>query len=587
MAFDGTTIHALCHELNEKLASGRLSKIAQPAADDMLFTIKANGGNYKLLASANASLPLLYLTEENRQSPITAPNFCMLLRKHISNGRIIVIEQMGFERVIRMRIEHLDEMGDLKEKFLYIELMGKHSNIIFTDDNDHIIDAIKHVGGNMSSVRLVLPGQDYFIPAQEGRLDPLTVDKDTFTERIKSSACTVEKALTSTYIGFGKAVAQEIAFRAGIEADRPVEASISGDNDSIDKLSDALYTAFSDLMQSIKDNEYKPEIRLNDNGTPLEYAAFILTHYRELPAREYDSISALLYDYYSEKNKYENRRAKTLDLKKNVQILLERNEKKLAIQKKQLKDTDKMDTYRVRGELLHTYGYSAEPGADKITVDNYYTNEKLTIPLDPTLSATENARKYFDRYEKLKRTKASVTEQIEETERAVAQLSSIIVALDMVDTEADIEVIRQELSDYGYMKKKSGKKKASVGKSKPICYRTSDGFTIYVGRNNYQNDELTFKIATGNDWWFHAKQIPGSHVILKTEGREVPDHVFEIAASVAAYYSSGKDSEKLEIDYVQKKEIKKPAKAVAGFVVYYTNYSMTVHPSIDEVTEIK
>ena len=576
MAFDGSTVHALCYELNNALSQGRISKIAQPADDELLFTIKAGGKNHRLLISANASLPLIYLTKENIQAPLVAPNFCMVLRKHIANGRILSISQIGFERVIRMEIEHLDELGDICRKYLYIEIMGKHSNIIFTDDKEHIIDAIKHVGGNMSSVRLVLPGQDYFIPPQEGRKDPLLTDRETFFESMKTSASTVKQALTASFTGFGNVLAVEIAYRADTDADRPIS-----DSDI-----PALYASFNEVMELLKNDTYSPVIVTDKNQKPVEYAVFPLNHYSDLNHKSYETISDMLYDYYSEKNKNENRRAKTLDLKKNVSILLERNEKKLAIQKKQLKDTDKMDTYRIRGELLNTYGYSAKPGDKEITVDNYYTNEPLTIPLDPMLSAIDNAKKYFAKYEKLKRTKESVTLQIEETESAVAQLSSIMVSLDMIDNEADLNMIRTELSDYGYMKRKSNKKQASVGKSKPLCYITEDGFKIYVGKNNYQNDELTFKLATGNDWWFHAKQIPGSHVILKTEGREVPDHVFEIAAAVAAYYSSGKDSEKLEVDYVQKKEIKKPAKAVAGFVVYYTNYPMTVHPSIAEVTPV-
>ena len=265
---------------------------------------------------------------------------------------------------------------------------------------------------------------------------------------------------------------------------------------------------------------------------------------------------------------------------------MERNEKKYALQKKQLKDTEKADKYRIYGELLHTYGYGAKDGDDKITVDNYYTGEPLTIPLSTDKTVMENASAYFARYEKLKRTKESLTGLISETERTIQQLASILHSLELIENEADLAAIRSELVSYGFIKRPAAKKGASVGKSKPIHYVTEDGFHIYVGKNNAQNDELTFKLANGNDWWFHAKQIPGSHVIVKTEGRELPDKVFEIAASIAAYYSSGKASEKLDVDYVIKKEIKKPNHSPSGFVVYYTNYSMTVKPQIYGVSQI-
>ena len=307
----------------------------------------------------------------------------------------------------------------------------------------------------------------------------------------------------------------------------------------------------------------------------------------DLPSEDFDSVSALLENYYARKNKTNNMHQKSQDLRKIVSTLLDRNQKKFQLQNKQMQDTEKMEKYRVYGELLHTYGYSAKPGDKEITVDNYYTNEPLTIPLDPQKDAMENANFYFEKYNKLKRTKENLTTLLVETEGAIEHLSSIATSLDLAETEGDLAMIRQELSDYGYIKKHHRDKKKNPAKEKPLHFVTEDGFHIYVGKNNYQNDELTFKFATGNDWWFHAKKMPGSHVIVKSENQELPDHIFEIAAALAGYYSSGRDSAKIEIDYLQKKNVKKPAGAVAGYVIYYTNYSMSVKPEIKGVTQVK
>jgi predicted ribosome quality control (RQC) complex YloA/Tae2 family protein len=315
---------------------------------------------------------------------------------------------------------------------------------------------------------------------------------------------------------------------------------------------------------------------------------FELQHFADLRKESYDSVSALLEDYYARRNKTNNMHQKSQDLRKIVATLLDRNQKKYQLQSKQMQDTEKMEKYRVYGELLHTYGYSATPGAKEITVDNYYTNDPLTIPLDPQYDAMENAAAYFERYNKLKRTKENLTDLLVETKSAIEHLSSIATSLTIAESEGDLAMIRQELSDYGYIKKHHSRdKKKGSAKGVPLHYVTSDGFHIYVGKNNYQNDELTFKFATGNDWWFHAKKMPGSHVIVKADNKELPDHVFEIAAALAGYYSSGRDSDKLEIDYLQKKNVKKPAGAVPGYVIYYTNYSMSVKPELRDVTPVK
>ncbi|MCR4891871.1 MAG: NFACT family protein [Lachnospiraceae bacterium] len=336
---------------------------------------------------------------------------------------------------------------------------------------------------------------------------------------------------------------------------------------------------------SLKGRETSKAEKFNLNrGAPREFGAVELTQFRDLQVLKFDSISAVLETYYAEKNDSTRIRQRSADLRKVVSTLLERAVKKYDLQRKQLKDTEKKDRYRIYGEMLNTYGYSAEPEAREFTCLNYYTNEEITIPLDPTLSALENAQKYFSKYQKLKRTEEALQDQLKITKEDVDYLESVQAALEMAGNEADLFEIRRELSDGGYVKKRSVKKGAGKPETgKPYHYRSSDGYDIYVGRNNYQNDNLTFRFAGGNDWWFHAKKFAGSHVILRVgdgDPDSLPDRAFNEAGALAAYYSKGRGQAKVEIDYVKKKEVKKPAGSKPGFVVYYTNYSMAIDSDI-------
>ena len=320
----------------------------------------------------------------------------------------------------------------------------------------------------------------------------------------------------------------------------------------------------------------------------MEFSALPLTMYTgDGDSRvSYSSMSELLEHYYAEKNTLTRIRQKSSDLRRIVQTALERNVKKYDLQLRQMQDTEKRETYRIYGELLNTYGYGAEPGAKSLEALNYYTNETITIPLDPTLTATENAKKYFDKYNKLKRTSEALSQLTEEVKSEIDHLESISASLDIALHEEDLAEIKEELTESGYIRRKGGGKKQKVT-SRPFHYISSDGFHIYVGKNNYQNDELTFKFATGNDWWFHAKKIAGSHVVVKLgNAEELPDRTFEEAARLAAYYSKGRDQEKVEIDYVQKKHVKKPGGAKPGFVVYYTNFSMAIDSDISGIQQV-
>ena len=580
MAFDGITIAAMVKELNTSLKGGRINKIAQPESDELLLTARGQDGQKRLLLSASPSLPLLYFTSKNRISPLTAPNFCMLLRKHIGSARITDITQPGMERVVQFHLEHLNELGDVCHKILIMELMGKHSNLIFCDDKGMILDSIKHVSSNMSSVREVLPGREYFIPKTQDKLDPLSITEEEFISIICQKPLPAAKAIYSSLTGISPVMAQEVCFRASIDG-----------NDSMQSLNEAarthLYHTFARIMDQVKEGGFTPNIIFRGDE-PVEYGVLDFQQYGpEYHSVSFDSVSQMLETYYASRDLITRIRQKSADLRRIVQTALERNRKKLMLQQKQMKDTEKKDKYKVYGELINTYGYGLEEGVKSFKALNYYTNEEITIPLDPQLTPQENSKKYFDRYQKLKRTQEALEEQIKETTEEIQHLESISNALDIAREESDLSQIKEELTEFGYIRKHYTSKKGAKmqTKSKPLHYISSDGYDIYVGKNNYQNDELTFKFASGNDWWFHAKKMPGSHVVVKTKDGTLPDRTFEEAGSLAAYYSQGRTAPKVEIDYLQKKNVKKPAGAKPGFVVYYTNYSLMAVPEISSLSE--
>ena len=580
MAFDGITIANLVYDLNQKIVSGRITKIAQPEKDELLLTIKGNRENFRLLISANASLPLLYFTETNKPSPMTAPNFCMLLRKHIANGRILSVTQPGFERIVRFEIEHLDEMGDLRRKYLIVELMGKHSNIIFCDENDMILDSIKHISAQVSSVREVLPGRTYFIPHSGEKKNPLEITEEEFIPLIQGTPQPLSKALYMDLTGLSPVAAAEICHLASLDGDVSAKEFSEGELTH-------LYHALNWVMDDVRKGNFSPSI-IYKGEKPVEFSSIPLTMMDggEYQKTAFDSVSQVLERYYAEKNTVSRIHQKSTDLRKIISNALERSYRKLDLQTKQLKDTEKREKFRIYGELLNTYGYGLAGGEKSFKCLNYYDNTEITIPLDPTLTARENAQKFFDKYNKQKRTFEAVTEQLSQTRAEIDHLESISTSMDIARLEEDLVQIKEELTEYGYIRRHySGGKKVKIT-SRPYHYLSSDGFHIYVGKNNYQNEELTFKTANGGDWWFHAKGMPGSHVIVKTEGKELPDRVFEEAGALAAYYSRGRENDKVEIDYIQRKNLKKVPGAAPGFVVYHTNYSLLATPGIP-VNEVK
>lgn len=573
MAFDGIVISNLSYELHSNLVGGRISKISMPEENELIFTIKNNAKTYRLFISASASLPLIYLTDINKPAPKVAPAFLMLLRKYIGSAKITNIFQMGLERILCFELEHLNELGDLSRKKMYVEIMGKHSNIIFTDENNKIIDSIKRISANMSSLREVLPGREYFLPKELQKKELLNIELKEFTEILKSKEYPLSKSIYMNFAGISPLIAEEIIIRASLSS-----------QSSCVSLSELEYThlfhTIENLLEDINTHNFNPNI-IYKGEEALEFSSIRLFSYKSESYNEvdYTSVSKMLYDYYYAREVFLLNRQKSFDLRRIVNTALERASKKYDLQEKQLQDADKKDIYRVYGDLLNTYGYSLKGGESSFTAENFYdNNNEITIPLDKNKSAKENAKKYYDKYAKLSRTTKALSEEILKTKSDIEHLQSIQTALEVSSDDESLSQIRQELVDFEYIKKHSSSKKQKIT-SHPYHYISSDGYDIYVGKNNYQNEELTFKVATGNDWWFHAKGIPGSHVILKSNNEEeLPDRVYEEAASLAAFYSKAKDADKVEVDYIQKKNIKKVAGAAPGFVIYHSNWSMVVTP---------
>ena len=579
MAFDGTVIANIVHDMNRSLTGGRIYKIYQPEKDELLLVIKNQKDTHRLLISASASLPLLYLTSEARTNPMTAPNFCMLLRKHISNGRITEIGQPGLERIVEICVEHLDEMGDLRRKKLVVEIMGKHSNIIFLDENGMIIDSIKHISSQISSVREVLPGRPYVCPPGQDKIAIYDMDTAWFEEVLLKKAASVQKAIYGSLSGISPLLANELCYRAGIDGG-DATASVSEDKAM------ALFGELTRLKTWLLDGRFTPNIMYRGKE-PVEFASFVLQGHENLETVVFDTISEVLERYYHEKEVITRIRQKSTDLRKVVANALERTARKYDLQTRQLEDTAKKDKFKIYGELLHTYGYDVEEGQKELVCLNYYDGKEIRIPLDPLLSPMDNARKYFDRYNKLKRTREALISLVEETGQELSHLESISNSLEIARDENDLAMIKEELMEYGYMKRHYTGKKKTRAKSKPFHYLSSDGFHIYVGKNNFQNEELTFRLANGKDMWFHAKNMAGSHVIVKLEtADELPDSTYEEAARLAAYYSKGRNAPKVEIDYTRRRNLKKPPQAKPGFVIYHTNYSMNIEPDISGIREL-
>ena len=583
MAYDGIFIKAQINEIKSIILNEHISKITEKSHKEICFHIRKNNQNLVLTLSSNPNFPYILLSNNQSENLSVPPAFCMLLRKYMQNAVITRFHQPDFERIIKMEFTHFNEMGDLETLFLVVEIMGKHSNIILINDKNVIIDSIKRIPASVSSVRQVLPGHEYFIPKTSEKYNPMFTDSQEFREKIyednASNGAPVYKLIYETYNGISPMIATAACNMAEVSTDKNV-ASLS------DKEKDELWLAFAAIMNKVKKAEFTPRYFIENNNIS-EYCAIEIPGYANYV--ESKSISDLLCQYYSKKEALVRVRQKSSDLRRIVQNALERTSKKYDLQLKQLKDTEKREKYKVYGELITAYGYSVPEGSKSMEALNYYTNENITIPLDPEISPLENAKKYFNKYAKLKRTNEALTELTKTTGDELNQLDMIMTSLDIAPKEEDLVQIKEELMDMGIINRKNGGKKEKVV-SKPFHYVDEDGNDYFVGKNNYQNEELSFKIAGPDDWWFHAKKVPGSHVIVKStkvnEKGELDDIVYERAASLAAYYCKAKNQDKVEVDYTVRRNLKHPNGSAPGFVVYYTNYSLIAIPDISQLKEV-
>lgn len=587
MALDGITTSAIVSELKSALLGGRIDKIHQPLADEIRITVRGLGsGARKLILSANSAHPRIHLTEGSRENPMTAPLFCMVMRKHIAGGKIIDIVQPNFERIVILRIESANEMGDITTKNLILEIMGKHSNLILTDENGKILDSIKRVTHEKSSVREVLPGKEYVFPPAQNKKNPLLASSADFLFSLHlQEGRKLQEFIYQTYTGISPIMAGEICTRAGLDASDACQKASLEDGER-------LFAAFEKTMQEVKEAQYHPAIYYQkENNRIVDFAVLEMTQFQGLSQKPFPSVSALLEGFYQERDNAAHIRQKAQDMRKLVTNHIERCVKKKEIQLKTRRETKGMEGWKKKGELLTANIYAIPQGITTFKTVDYYEESmpEIEIAIDPAKTPAENAQKYFAKYNKAKRTLAALEIQEKQNDEELAYLESVLNALENAKDDADLSEIRTELAESGFLRRQVQKKgQQKPKKAKPLRYISSDGYEILVGKSNLQNDELTLRIAEPTDLWMHTKDIPGSHVIIRTNGRsELPETTMEEAANLAAFYSKAKGSSMVPVDYTQRKNIKKPNGAKPGMVIYLTNKTIYITPDEARILQMK
>ncbi len=580
MALDGAVISALCFELSQKLVGGRIDKIHQPERDELTISVRTYGGAYRLLICANPSFPRIHITNTQKENPDKPPMFCMLLRKHISGGKILSVTQEGFERIIKIAIESYDEMGYLSQKYLIVEIMGKHSNIILTDKDGKILDSIIHVDVSVSSVRLVLPGLMYELPPSQNKKDPVLESKEEIEFALRHDEPPLWKQILDSYLGISPLVAREAVYRALGMCD------MAGDEVSREDL-DKVALNFYAIMEDIKEKTFNPCI-ITDKSTkkPLDFCAIDIGQYGNLAKTEhFATMNEAVESFYTKKASSESIRQRSGDLLKFLQTSLERCYKKLQIQDQTLKKASKRDKYKMYGDLITANIYRIEQGMKEVTLENFYSEnmEKVVIPLKTDLSPAKNAQRYYTKYNKEKTAELETLKQKKLNEEEIDYLESVQEAVLRCETNSEITQIRDELIEEGYLKNKGRLQRKKKETITPMHFVSDDGYDIYVGKNNKQNDYVTLKLARSTDIWFHTKGIHGSHAIVKTtDAMEVPDETYFQAARLAAYYSKGRGSENVPVDYTEVKNVKKPSGAKPGMVIYVDYNTLYVTPLEEE-----
>ena len=576
MAFDGITVSAIKAEIEDKILGGRIDKVYQPEKDEIILGIRSMGQAYKLLLTSNASNPKFHFTQTNPSNPMTPPLFCMVMRKHLQSGKIIKIEQPDFDRILNIYVESLNELGDYSVKKLVLEIMGRHSNIILTDENNTILDCIKHIGHDTSSVREVLPGREYTLPPSQGKINTLELDNNNFNEVLENNpSFEIQSVIYKNYTGISPIAASEICYRANVNGSTPVEALT-------DIQKEIVFNKFAELVEDIKANRFYPESITNEKGKTIDFSPIEMTQFNGLEIKKYTSISELIESFYANRDFAYRIGQKTQDLRKLITQNIERCIRKKDIQMQTLRSIKNRDELRLKGELLTANIYSIKKGMTTVELPNYYSEnqELVAIELDSNKTPSENAQKYYKAYNKAKRTFEALKDQIKSNDEELAYLESVLTSVNNCTDEQDVKEIRRELREEGYVKKVKNQKDKSKKHSVPLHFISQDGFDIYVGKNNIQNDELTLKFARPRDIWMHTKNIPGSHVIIVANGQTIPDTTLNEGAMLSAFYSKAKNSSKVPVDYTEKKNVKKPNGSKPGFVIYETNKTAYITTSV-------
>ena len=579
MALDGIFLSKVKNELREKAVGLRVDKVNQPTRDEVILNLRGKGCNYKLLLCVRADSPRLHFTSHNIDNPPVPPMFCMLLRKHLTGAMIKDVRQYETDRIIFIDFDATNEIGDRVELTIVMEIMGKYSNMILIS-GEKIIDSMKRVDFTTSSVRQILPGIMYVLPPQQDKLSIVTADTDTILDRVLSYR---EKSLSSALLnsiqGISPVVAREIAHKTAFD---DIQVSYL-DNQQIDILK-AVLAEFSESISG------STVYMLTENGgKPKDMSVVDVKQYGDLlSVKEYDSAAELLDDFYFERDRINRINHRGHELIKLLNNLIERTSRKLSVQREELKRCEDKETLRLYGELILANLYRLSKGVTYYEVENYYDNcELIKIPCNPALSPTENQKKYYKDYRKAQTAEKMLVNLIEDGENEIVYLESVLDELSRADTDSEISAIRLELQNGGYIKNIKGKKQKPPKELPPIEFMSSDGFKILVGRNNIQNDKLSLKTAMKNDMWLHTQKIPGSHVIIVGDGKEISDESIEEAAVIAAYYSKAKDSSLVPVDYTRVKALKKPNGAKAGMVIYHEYWTIITNPDKELVEKLR
>ena len=585
MPLDALCLSGVVHELQNALSGAKIDKIYQPGRDEVVLALRAPAGNVKLLLSANPSHPRAHLTQISRENPDKPPMFCMLLRKHLSGARLLELVQPPMERVVDLRLEALDELGDRVERRLVLEAMGRHSNLILLDGEGRIMDCLRRVDSDMSARRQVLPGLFYRLPPAQEKLDPSSLDRAALESALAAAPeeSQADKWLLDTFGGLSPLICRELAFRAGGATDARLHQMGEGGRS---RLLDEL----EGLLRSVQENSFTP-VMLEKEGHPSDFTFQPISQYGPaVSCVPFPSFSALLDRFYEQRENQERVRQRGQDLIRSVTNARDRAARKIGLQEQELAATRDRERLRQFGDIITSNLHAMEKGMSRLTAADFYDPEcpQIHIPLDPLLTPQQNAAKYYKEYNKAKTAESILTLQLEKGRRDLDYLNSVLEAIALAEGERDLQEIRQELTDTGYLRRPS--KARDRGKrvaSKPMEFRSSAGLRISVGKNNSQNDQLTTKLAYKSDIWLHTQKIHGSHVILWLEGGEADAQSLTEAAILAATFSQAGEGSRVPVDYTPVKYVKKPAGARPGMVVYTTYQTAVVDPDPELAKQLR